>query len=116
MRDRIGVDIVSVAGRIAANPAADLSVHATVKGTIMQNGTGQALEAITQWLLQRKPELTHIPPDLDLIENRVLDSLSLVEFLFLLQQETGSSHDPESLEVDDFRTLHNIEKRFLTSR
>ncbi len=96
MRDQIGVDIV--------------------KETIVPNGTGNALETITQWLLQRKPELTHIPPDLDLIENRVLDSLSLVEFLFLLEQETGTSHDPESLEVDDFRTLRNIDKRFLASR
>jgi acyl carrier protein len=104
MRDRIGIDI------------ADLSVHATVKGTIVRNGTGKALEIITQWLLQRKPELTHIPPDLDLIENRVLDSLSLMEFLFVLEQETGTSQDPESLEVDDFRTLRSIEKRFLASR
>jgi acyl carrier protein len=78
--------------------------------------TGKALETVTQWLLQRRPELTHIPPDLDLIENRVLDSLSLMEFLFLLEQETGTSHDPESLEVDDFRTLRNIEKRFLATR
>ncbi len=82
----------------------------------MPNGTDKALKTITQWLLQRKPELTHIPSDLDLIENRVLDSLSLVEFLFLLEQETGISHDPESLRVDDFRTLRNIEKRFLASR
>lgn len=82
----------------------------------MPNDTGNALETITRWLLQRKPELTNIPPDLDLIENRVLDSLSLVEFLFLLEQETGTSHDPESLAVDDFRTLRNIEKRFLASR
>lgn len=81
----------------------------------MPNDPGNALEAITEWLLRRKPELTHIPPDLDLIENRVLDSLSLVEFLFLLEQETGTSHDAESLEVDDFRTLHNIEKRFIVS-
>lgn len=81
----------------------------------MPNGNGNALETITQWLLKRKPELAHVPPDLDLIENRVIDSLSLVEFLFLLEQETGTSHDPEILEVDDFRTLRNIEKRFLTS-
>jgi acyl carrier protein len=82
----------------------------------MPNDTDKALETITQWLLQRKPEVTHISPDLDLIENRVLDSLSLVEFLFVLEQETGTSHDPESLQVDDFRTLRNIEKRFLASR
>ena len=82
----------------------------------MPNGTDKALETITQWLLQRKPGLTQIPPDLDLIENRVLDSLSLVEFLFLLEQETGISQDPGSLAVDDFRTLQSIEKRFLASR
>lgn len=79
----------------------------------MTHDTHTALDVVTRWLIQRKPELTEIPPDLDLIRNRVLDSLALAEFLFVLQAATGQNIDPELLTVDDFRTLKSIEKKFL---
>ncbi|WP_328324312.1 MULTISPECIES: acyl carrier protein [unclassified Streptomyces] len=82
----------------------------------MPEPASSQLTVITDWLLRRKPELAEIPRDFDLIENRVLDSLALTEFLFLVEQETGRQYDPESLAVDDFRTLDNIEKRFLEPR
>jgi hypothetical protein len=42
------------------------------------------LEAVKTWLLVRKPGLWDIDLDVDLIENRIIDSLDLTEFLYFL--------------------------------
>jgi acyl carrier protein len=72
----------------------------------------EALEPVTAWLLARNPEAGEIPADLDLIENRLIDSLSFVEFVFLLEQESGTAIQMETLEVDSIRTLGAIEQHF----
>ncbi|MFJ9843744.1 acyl carrier protein [Kitasatospora sp. NPDC101155] len=73
------------------------------------------LQPIKAWILMRHPERTDIAPDLDLIENRLIDSLSFVEFVFLLEQVSGRKIDMTALEVDHARTLRIIEERFLTA-
>lgn len=72
------------------------------------------LQQVKNWILERHPEREDIAPDLDLIENRLIDSLSFVEFVFLLEQECGRSIQMETLEVDEIRTLAAIEKHFFT--
>ena len=47
------------------------------------------LASIKDWLLSRKPELGDFDLDFDLIENRVIDSLSFLEFVFFLEELTG---------------------------
>ncbi|MFE4519042.1 acyl carrier protein [Kitasatospora sp. NPDC056783] len=73
------------------------------------------LQPIKAWILKRHPERTDIAPDLDLIENRLIDSLSFVEFVFLLEQVSGRKIDMTALEVDHLRTLRVIEERFLST-
>ncbi len=70
------------------------------------------LQQVKGWILKRHPEREDIAPDLDLIENRLIDSLSFVEFVFLLEQVSGRPIDMDTLEVDDLRTLGSIEARF----
>ena len=70
------------------------------------------LQQVTAWILKRHPDREDIAPDLDLIENRLIDSLSFVEFFFLLEQVSGRQIDMDTLEVDDLRTLGSIEARF----
>ncbi|KJK55553.1 acyl carrier protein [Saccharothrix sp. ST-888] len=70
------------------------------------------LQQVKTWILKRHPERQDIAGDLDLIENRLIDSLSFVEFVFLLEQASGRTIDMESLEVDHLRTLNIIEARF----
>ncbi|OEV05588.1 phosphopantetheine-binding protein [Streptomyces oceani] len=72
----------------------------------------EGLEQVKQWILKRHPERTDIAPDTDLIDNRLIDSLSFVEFVFLLEQLSGRSIDMDTLEVDEIRTLAAIEEQF----
>lgn len=47
-------------------------------------------------------------PEVDLVASGVLDSLSLVTLLFELEQAFGIQLPLETLDVEDFRTLHRI--------
>jgi acyl carrier protein len=71
------------------------------------------IAAVVDYLLAKKPDIEEIPPDLDLIENRILDSLGFVNFLYLLEELTGQEIAMEDVAPDDFRTLDAIEARFL---
>ena len=74
----------------------------------------QALQELKDWILKRNPEYSDIPMDLDLIESRMIDSLSFVEFIFLLEQVSDRTIDMETLDLEDFRRLSAIEAKFLT--
>ncbi|MER5310323.1 acyl carrier protein [Streptomyces sp. NPDC002773] len=73
------------------------------------------LQTVKSWILERHPEREDIAPDLDLIENRLIDSLSFVEFVFLLEQESGTAIQMETLEVESIRTLGAIEQHFFNA-
>ncbi|TQF01850.1 acyl carrier protein [Kitasatospora acidiphila] len=73
------------------------------------------IEPIKSWILGRHPQRTDIAPDLDLIENRLIDSLSFVEFVFLLEQTSGRPIDMATVEVDHLRTLASIEEHFFAA-
>jgi acyl carrier protein len=74
--------------------------------------TPPTIDIAVQYLKSKQPELTEIPPDLDLIESRVLDSVGFVGFLVLLAEHTGEEIRMEEVTPEDFRTLDAIEKRF----
>ena len=70
------------------------------------------LQQVKDWILKRHPEREDLATDVDLIENRLIDSLSFVEFVFLLEQLSGRTIEMETLEVDAIRTLDAIERNF----
>ncbi|KLL09656.1 MULTISPECIES: acyl carrier protein [Protofrankia] len=70
------------------------------------------LKPIVDWLRERNPEFDEIPPDLDLIENRLVDSLGFMEFILLLEDVVGRELPVTELSVDQFRTLDTIEENF----
>lgn len=72
------------------------------------------LEVLTRWILDRNPGREHLGPDEDLIENRLVDSLSFVEFIFLVEEAAGVEIDVNTLDLADVRTLDAIQKRFLS--
>ncbi|WP_197321899.1 acyl carrier protein [Saccharomonospora sp. NB11] len=74
------------------------------------------LDAVRSFILDRNPRLGEVPDDLDLIDSRAINSLAFVEFIFLLEELTGESIDPEELDLDDFRTLKAIEARFFKQK
>ncbi|MCX4763965.1 acyl carrier protein [Streptomyces sp. NBC_01275] len=71
------------------------------------------LSFIRDYLLSRRPEFTTIDPDLDLIDNRILDSLGFISFLYVLEERTGQEIPLDSVSPEDFRTLNRIRARFL---
>ncbi|MEU4112246.1 acyl carrier protein [Streptomyces sp. NPDC048208] len=68
---------------------------------------------ILTFIHQRNPEVGELKMDDDLIDRRAVDSLAFVEFLYLLEELSGETIDPEEIDVEDFRTLRAIDKRFL---
>ncbi|MCT2590992.1 phosphopantetheine-binding protein [Streptomyces sp. N2-109] len=72
-----------------------------------------ALAEVVAWIVGRQPQVRTIGPDEDLIESRLIDSLSILEFLVLIERISGSPVDLETLDLDSFRSLRRIEQVFL---
>jgi acyl carrier protein len=72
------------------------------------------IDVIKDWILAKHEDRTDIAPDEDLIENRLVDSLSFVEFVFLIEETSGREIDMDSLDINDLRTLAAIEKCYLS--
>lgn len=74
---------------------------------------GDMIDEIVEWLHARTGRTEPIPADLDLIETRLIDSLSFMEFILLLEDVIGRELDPQALSVDQFRSLNAIRAHFL---
>jgi acyl carrier protein len=72
----------------------------------------ESLLQIRNWILARNAGVEDIRPDQDLIESRLVDSLSFIELLILIQQLSGETIDQSSLDVESFRTLNAIADRY----
>ncbi|MFD0885014.1 hypothetical protein ACFQ08_10690 [Streptosporangium algeriense] len=73
----------------------------------------QTGDLVLDFLLARRPDLGTIDPDYDLIDNRVLDSLGFVNFLYVLEEQTGREISLDEVSPEDFRTLRRIRERFI---
>jgi acyl carrier protein len=74
--------------------------------------TATGIASVTAWILAKHPDRGSIDPAEDLIANRLVDSLSFMEFLFLIEQESGRSIDVDEIDLEQFRTLKAIEQTF----
>ncbi|MFG1914969.1 hypothetical protein [Micromonospora sp. NPDC048898] len=73
------------------------------------------MEEIVKWIRSKHPDLQgEIGPDTDLIESRLIASVSFLEFVGLLEALTGERIDIAALDISDFRTLGRINEKFLT--
>lgn len=70
---------------------------------------------IEQWLLNNNPDISSIPEDLDLIENRLIDSLRFMEFIFFLETLSGNAIDIAQIQIDNFRTIQSILRSYVSS-
>lgn len=71
------------------------------------------IERVRGWLLGRRPDLEEIDLDMDLIENRVIDSLGFLDFVFFLEELTGRELQTDLQSVSSFRTLRAIQGNIL---
>ena len=73
------------------------------------------MEEIINWIRSKNPDLYgEIAGDTDLIESRLIASVSFLEFIALLEELSGTRIDVGSLSVADFRTIDRINENFLT--
>jgi acyl carrier protein len=73
------------------------------------------LEKLKTWIVDRHPDLTGIAPDVDLIENRLIDSLSFVEFLLVIEQLSGRPIDMGRPNLDQVRTLNAVGQHYFAN-
>ncbi|ATZ23661.1 hypothetical protein SLAV_08960 [Streptomyces lavendulae subsp. lavendulae] len=74
------------------------------------------MDRIAAWLHEKNPGLDGpIAADEDLIEARLIDSMDFLEFVDLLEKLSGTTIDLQEVTIDDFRTLDNVQKRFLAA-
>ena len=78
----------------------------------MTTASPTGIQLVIDYLHAKRPDLTDIDPDYDLIENRVLDSLGFVDFLYLLEEQTGQEISLDTVSAEDFRTINRIRARF----
>lgn len=79
----------------------------------MSANTHEVMAQIKAWLLARKPEIQDIDPDFDIIENRVIDSLSFTEFIIFLEEVSGQEVEIDAGSVNTFRTLRAIQENVI---
>lgn len=84
----------------------------------MSTATTTHIEQVREWLLAYKPKLrenqfTFIDDDMDLIENRVIDSLDFMNFIFFLEELAGRELLDEAQSANNFRTLRIIQDKIL---
>jgi hypothetical protein len=74
------------------------------------------MEEVIRWIRSKHPDLEkEITRDTDLIESRLIASISFLEFIALLEDLSGEQIDVGSLSVGDFRTLGRINEKFLAT-
>ncbi|MEV0410660.1 acyl carrier protein [Streptomyces sp. NPDC050448] len=71
------------------------------------------IKPVVDWLRERNPTVQEIPEDLDLIENRLIDSLGFMEFILLLEDLIGRELQLDQIDVNQFRTLRSLTDNFL---
>ncbi|AEW96636.1 MULTISPECIES: phosphopantetheine-binding protein [Streptomycetaceae] len=73
------------------------------------------IDDVRDWILGRHPERDSLAPDENLIESRLVDSLSFVELVYAIEAASGVEIDFDSIDIQDFQTLSAIEKAFFVT-
>ncbi|MFL6163353.1 MAG: acyl carrier protein [Jatrophihabitantaceae bacterium] len=73
------------------------------------------LDQVSGWLRARHPDAAEIDPDYDLIDNRLIDSMALLEFIILIERLAGRPIEVETIDIDDFRSLNQIQRAFFAA-
>ena len=77
--------------------------------------TSAGIDEVRNWILARHPERQIIDAEEDLIESRLVDSLTFVELVYVIENATGVEIDFDSIDVKDFKTLSAMEKAFFVA-
>ena len=70
------------------------------------------IDHVRAWILGRHPERTELAGDVNLIDTRLVDSLSFVELVYTIEEASGTEIDFDSIDIEDFQSLDTIAKAF----
>lgn len=70
------------------------------------------IEKVRDWIIGRHPDLTELAFDVNIIENRLVDSLAFVELVYAIEDASGAEIDFDTIDVEDFQTLATIQRAF----
>ncbi|KAA2264201.1 acyl carrier protein [Solihabitans fulvus] len=70
------------------------------------------IEKVRDWILGRHPERTELAEDVRLLDSRLVDSLSFVELVYVIEDASGAEIDFDSIDLEDFQTVAAIERAF----
>lgn len=73
------------------------------------------IDEVRTWILNRHPERQTIDAEENLIESRLVDSLTFVELVYVIENATGVEIDFDNIDIQDFQTLAAIEKAFFVA-
>ncbi|MGQ4515385.1 phosphopantetheine-binding protein [Streptomyces sp. DW26H14] len=73
------------------------------------------IDEVRNWILKRHPERQTIDSEENLIETRLVDSLTFVELVYVIENATGVEIDFDNIDIQDFQTLAAIEKAFFVA-
>ncbi|WP_327316911.1 acyl carrier protein [Streptomyces sp. NBC_01235] len=67
---------------------------------------------VMTWIYEQNPDVEDIDLDLDLFDTRLVNSLSLIEFVVVIERVSGRVIDRRQLKTEDFQTLRTIQEKF----
>ncbi|MEC3979805.1 phosphopantetheine-binding protein [Amycolatopsis sp. H20-H5] len=73
------------------------------------------IDEVRTWILSRHPERQTIDAEENLIETRLVDSLTFVELVYVIENATDVEIDFDDINIQDFQTLAAIEKAFFVA-
>ncbi|MFF9090841.1 phosphopantetheine-binding protein [Streptomyces sp. NPDC014991] len=73
------------------------------------------IDEVRNWILKRHPERQTIDAEENLIQTRLVDSLTFVELVYVIENATGVEIDFDNIDIQDFQTLAAIEKAFFVA-
>ena len=69
---------------------------------------------VRKWLLRERPDIKEIDLDTDLIDNRILDSVTFINFVYFMEELTGKRIPLASgTAANSLRTLRTIQTGLL---
>ncbi|MFB6889980.1 phosphopantetheine-binding protein [Kitasatospora sp. NPDC056327] len=77
--------------------------------------TTGSIDEVRSWILKRHPDRQTIDPEENLIETRLVDSLTFVELVYVIENATGAEIDFDNIDIQNFQTLAAIEKAFFVA-
>lgn len=75
---------------------------------------GPEVAKIVEWICAANPQMRDVDPDADLIESRIIGSLAFAEYLGRIEALSGRAIDPDTLDLEDLRTLRRLEQAYFT--